>query len=77
MESLEEILTCSICIEIYNDTERKPLFLLCGHTFCAKCLRLVFQKPNLVCPLDKKIHKFDSFDKVPTNFSVLKVIHSN
>ena len=76
MESLEEILTCKICMERLNDQERKPLFLLCGHTFCQKCLRFVYKKPLLSCPLDKTVHRFEAFDKIPTNFSVLNAIHS-
>lgn len=77
MESLEGVLTCSICMEAYNESDRKPLFLLCGHTFCGKCLRLVYHKPSLNCPLDKKTHKFESFDKIPINFSILNLISTN
>ncbi len=77
MESIEEIITCKICMERYNEAERKPLFVPCGHTFCMKCLRFIFHKPNISCPLDKKAHKFDNFSLIPTNFSVLNIIHSD
>jgi len=62
-------------MEPYNDTERKPMFLLCGHSFCSKCLRLVWHKHSLVCPLDKKTHKFETFDKIPVNYSILNIVH--
>ena len=61
MESLEELLTCKICMDKYNELERKPLFLPCGHTFCARCLRFVYKKKILICPMDKKHHKYEQF----------------
>jgi RING-type zinc-finger len=30
-------LYCSICESRYDQTERRPLVLLCGHTFCKEC----------------------------------------
>jgi len=39
-------LECSICLEIF----KLPIVLLCGHTFCKKCIE--FQKKNSSkCPL--------------------------
>lgn len=74
MESIEELLTCKVCMEKYNDKEKKPLFLPCGHTFCQKCLKFIYKRRILLCPLDKKLHKFDLFSKVPTNYSVLNTV---
>ena len=35
----ENLITCSICLEIYNDNDRIPLMLTtCSHTFCKSCL---------------------------------------
>jgi len=35
----EILITCSICLEIYNDNDRIPLMLTtCSHTFCKSCL---------------------------------------
>ena len=77
MESLEDILTCKVCMEKYNDNDKKPLFLTCGHTFCSKCLRFIYKRPSLKCPLDKKDHKYETFTLIPTNFSVLNCLHSH
>ena len=76
MESIEELLTCKVCMERYNDADKKPLFLTCGHTFCSRCLRLIFKRAALKCPLDKQTSKYETFVSIPTNFSVLNCIHS-
>lgn len=55
---MEELLTCKVCMERYNEIDRKPLFLNCGHTFCAKCLKYLYKKDSMKCPLDKKNNKF-------------------
>ena len=34
MPSLEETLTCPICLDLFDD----PRLLPCSHTFCSKCL---------------------------------------
>ncbi|XP_045214746.2 uncharacterized protein LOC123564896 isoform X2 [Mercenaria mercenaria] len=56
MEDIEHILTCSICIELFE----KPRLLPCAHTFCEKCLSDYINsntknkpktKPSFVCPL--------------------------
>ena len=39
MDSLElHAVKCAVCLESFNELERKPLVLDCGHTFCAKCI---------------------------------------
>ena len=76
MEGVEEILTCKVCMERFNDEDKKPLFIPCGHTFCSKCLRFIYKRPVLRCPLDKKEHKLDTFAAIPINFSVLNCLHS-
>lgn len=42
MPSLEETLTCPICLDLFDD----PRLLPCSHTFCSKCLQA-----TVVCPL--------------------------
>lgn len=76
MEGTEELLTCKICMERYDDADKKPLFVPCGHTFCAKCLRFIYKHPHLKCPLDKKSHEFKNFALIPTNFSILNYLAS-
>nr|XP_015804563.2 E3 ubiquitin/ISG15 ligase TRIM25 isoform X2 [Nothobranchius furzeri] len=46
----EDHLTCSICLEVYND----PVSIPCGHNFCKSCLsRHWADKEQRLCPLCK------------------------
>ena len=75
--SVEELLSCKVCMDKYTDNDKKPLFLSCGHTFCSQCLRLMYKRQSVKCPLDKKESKYENFQAIPTNFSVLNCLHSN
>ncbi|XP_045214621.2 uncharacterized protein LOC123564830 isoform X1 [Mercenaria mercenaria] len=48
MSHLQEQLTCSICLELYND----PVRLVCFHVFCQKCIAANMNIPDRrpVCP---------------------------
>ena len=41
-EQTEDLSTCSICVETYNEVDLKPKFLPCAHTFCLRCLKVYF-----------------------------------
>ena len=39
-EETDDLINCSVCLEVYNDQERKPKFLPCSHTICLRCLQV-------------------------------------
>ena len=43
-------LGCSICIEGYNDKEKCPRMLSCGHSFCSRCLERLLRGNTIDCP---------------------------
>lgn len=48
MPSVEETLTCPVCMELFDD----PRLLPCSHTFCRKCLHSIVNSHSLItCPL--------------------------
>lgn len=48
MPSLEETLTCPICLDLFDD----PRVLPCSHTFCGKCLHATDRHSSMItCPL--------------------------
>lgn len=52
---------CSVCLEPYDDTARRPKSLPCGHTVCQLCV----QDPNFKkkCPVDRKVSKIALLSK--------------
>ena len=49
-ESLEQLLTCPVCLEIYKD----PVILPCHHTLCKRCLDCLKKANNyFMCPCCK------------------------
>ena len=47
-------MNCDICAKNFNQTERKPISLNCGHSICAFCLEN-WKKLNRACPSCRKI----------------------
>lgn len=73
---MENLLECNICLEKYNNKDKIPRILKCGHTFCTKCLKeitrvsssLEMNLPFVKCPLDKTIgHSNTNIEEIPIN----------
>lgn len=50
---------CLICLEQYDDGERKPIILPCGHILCTACVRIMAHKrryKSIKCPVDREKH---------------------
>jgi Ring finger domain/B-box zinc finger len=63
------VFECGICFHRYNESDRLPLSLLCGHVFCKSCMKNLFASSSL-CPIDK--HKFPpSLDNLPCCYAIL------
>jgi len=67
----EITLECSICLESYNENEKCPRVLACGHTFCSACLANWTKDNEVECPTCRR--KTPS-DDVPKNFAVLQML---
>ena len=79
---MENIVDCSICLEKYNNKEKLPRILACGHTFCTSCLQKIKEKNNaekqIKCPLDSKIgFETDKIEDIPINRVVVDLIELN
>lgn len=75
------MLKCSICEEDFNSTDKKPLVLTCGHTFCKQTvMEMFFKKQNDAkqCPLkciDKLV--YNNIDEVGVNYFVLNMVEQS
>ncbi|OVA18516.1 Protein kinase domain [Macleaya cordata] len=72
---------CSVCQMRYNEEERVPLLLQCGHGFCKECLSRMFSASpdtNLSCPRCRHLSLVgNSVNALRKNFAVLALIHSS
>ena len=54
MEKLKHSVTCHLCYELFDDQQRLPKCLPCGHTLCCQCLDRYIKKTlqeNYLCPM--------------------------
>jgi hypothetical protein len=66
-------LCCYICTDFYTH-EKKPLILVCGHTFCEGCLSALFDScKEIQCSFCKIITKLEKFDDMIVNYSMLSL----
>ncbi|PNF29297.1 Peptidyl-prolyl cis-trans isomerase A2 [Cryptotermes secundus] len=47
-ESALDLVRCGICMERFNQEDRKPKFLQCYHTYCCKCLTKIQEERKIV-----------------------------
>ena len=74
-----ELVMCSLCFEVYNDTDKIPKGLPCFHTFCLGCLETFVRNKvefQLSCPLcqAKFIVPQNGVSDLPTNFMVRQLL---
>ncbi|XP_031285441.1 E3 ubiquitin-protein ligase KEG isoform X2 [Pistacia vera] len=71
---------CSVCQTRYNEKERVPLLLQCGHGFCKECLSRMFSASTdttLSCPRCRHVSVVgNSVSALRKNFAVLALILS-
>ena len=70
---MESIFECGVCFKSYNHSEKKPLSLPCGHTFCLECLRQINKHSIIKCPFDKIAHHTIA-ENLPVNYAVLTAL---
>ncbi|XP_052126164.1 uncharacterized protein LOC113215182 isoform X4 [Frankliniella occidentalis] len=61
---------CDICLEDYNQVERVPKMVPCGHTVCLRCLE---QSSRKECPTCRRVFDVPP-DALPNNFALLRLI---
>ncbi|XP_047316701.1 E3 ubiquitin-protein ligase KEG-like [Impatiens glandulifera] len=74
-------LSCSICQTNYDESQRVPLTLQCGHSFCKLCLsRLFSSTPSTAvsCPGCRHVSAVgNSISALPKNFPLLSLLRPN
>lgn len=75
MAGLEDHVTCSVCMDLYND----PLALPCLHSFCRHCIQGLFSSAlEISCPECRTEVKLGSrgIDGLPRNFQLAGIVES-
>ena len=76
-DEFEDLLTCIICREMFDELERKPKLLPCSHTFCMACMKQLYSQ-NLYgvvpCPMCKKAVKSEDIHELPNNLTVIALL---
>ena len=65
-----EFLQCPICYNEFDEHERKPISLGCGHTLCVSCLSKLSKTQ---CPFDQATVDMD-ISKLPFNYALLQLV---
>ncbi|BBN00251.1 E3 ubiquitin-protein ligase KEG [Marchantia polymorpha subsp. ruderalis] len=69
---------CSVCQMNYNEEDRVPMMLQCGHSFCKECLAHMFAvctDHTLLCPRCRQPSKVgNSVEALRKNFGMLSLI---
>ena len=64
---------CPSCFDFFNEQERVPRNLQCGHTFCEKCLIVLETSRKFSCPICRKQNPPYSAQHLPKNYIALQL----
>ncbi|CAL4140867.1 unnamed protein product [Meganyctiphanes norvegica] len=70
-----ERLECNVCYLRYNEADRRPRVLPCGHSFCTPCLTATIQKGSRTCPGCREPINTMSATRLPINFELESLLN--
>ena len=68
---------CKVCFSPYNDTDKVPLILPCGHTYCEGCIKSLYKNRRIECPNRCKTFQFNSLSAIKKNFEIVQAIEKS
>ncbi|CAL4237629.1 unnamed protein product, partial [Meganyctiphanes norvegica] len=69
-------LECEICCNRYDDANRRPKVLICGHTFCSTCMGKEITKGKSTCPTCRIPYNATSVNDFRFNVIVERLIRN-
>ena len=67
---------CSICLECYNDEDKCPRMLNCGHSFCSSCLNRLLHGNTIHCPTCRNpVAVPTGVQGLAKNFALLEIVN--
>mmetsp|Transcript_3897 Transcript_3897/g.8171 ORF Transcript_3897/g.8171 Transcript_3897/m.8171 type:complete len:319 (+) Transcript_3897:2238-3194(+) len=71
---MEDYLTCNVCVELFDNKERLPLILSCGHSLCKLCISSIRQAQGFImCPIDRSPEN-KPIESLITNLALLQLV---
>ncbi len=71
---------CPLCLNKYDNGQRTPKILKCGHSFCVTCIvPMIFPDTNskknfsVICPFCRKLSGIDRTEELITDFSLMAI----
>ena len=68
-----QTIECIICLEEYNDTNRRPRTLPCAHNFCSPCLQKCIAQGGKNCSVCRKSYIAFTVEDIPINNDIEKL----
>ncbi|CAL4163087.1 unnamed protein product [Meganyctiphanes norvegica] len=65
---------CEICFKSFNDKDRKPRNLPCGHVCCSSCLSESISRGSHNCSTCRSPHHASAASDLPVNFYIMKLV---
>lgn len=75
-QSINVPLECKVCLETYEEANRRPRTLPCGHTFCSTCINNMLKDGMVSCPTCRTDHNTTDATNFPINYLVEELIAS-
>jgi hypothetical protein len=68
----ENVLICTVCYEIFDTKRQQPtILMMCGHTFCLKCVKTIKQSSKCSCPTCR-----EEIINVTPNYALIATLQS-
>ena len=62
---------CSVCFEEYDNQDKFPKILPCGHTYCNNCLKGLITNKKIKCPKCRKENNVKHINSLTKNYELL------
>ncbi|XP_063599739.1 uncharacterized protein LOC134776041 isoform X1 [Penaeus indicus] len=66
---------CKVCLDAYNDCEKRPRNLPCGHSFCSSCIEDLIRQGMLTCPNCRARHTCSDVTNFPFAYELEELIN--
>ncbi|XP_042883048.1 uncharacterized protein LOC122260027 [Penaeus japonicus] len=65
---------CKVCLDKFNEEDKRPRYIPCGHTFCSFCLSNLFRNGSVSCPTCRAKHTASDVAQFPIAYLVEELI---